>query len=592
VKHKLPILLLALAFPAGQAALSQEPPESVVSTSDLDKLPGTLDSFVRDAINEGLLSPATPVGTGPEAGQPGQVGYRQPAEPRRLTPPAAPVQAGLRLRPKQSFEQTLCGDANPLDFSDFNEFVNYDDLIAWRGASLGELPETQLAKAYIALGLNEEARAELIGIDGRDAVALRELAYLMEGRRAVNMRYFRDLTDCYGGASTWLMAAQLASNDQAGVVALEQQLNSVRRLPLQLRISFTSIAVPALDRLDQKLLAEKLITMFTDEQISLSSRLTFARAVVDLSLGDSTAEARLRQFFASTQFSDEAASALRRHGFHISPEYELQFVDRLVDGYGKLPTDIPVETSLDLLLRDLNDSADYDMTLRLAELPAAKAPDARARLADHYVELVDKDLKDPDPLHNLEAMDALLKAGSLLEDHQERGALFGSAAALAVHLGLRNLAEKLADEVEADEDLNYAQAELAFRLMDVDRLDALADQYAGNARITQLAALNAIETGRTEALRTYERRLPLTPEIIVPLIEADAARGDWIVSPGIYEAARAIDDETYGARARRVLAMKTGSTGAAMSANMKLAEVTANLDRISRSLNEPETEMR
>ena len=73
---------------AQAASAQQEPPIVSGQPDEIDRLPGELDSFVQDAINEGLLRPAKPQ----PAETPASPGADQPAKndtPQDIRPQVA-----------------------------------------------------------------------------------------------------------------------------------------------------------------------------------------------------------------------------------------------------------------------------------------------------------------------------------------------------------------------------------------------------------------------------------------------------------------------------------------------------------------------
>lgn len=451
MRRRLPIFLFALAVPFAQAALAQEPPKTVESGSDIDRLPAQLDTFVQDAIREGLLTPAAPAGTGPESG-PRQLTPPSQPSASEAAPPPAPVKVSLRPR-QDEITQSRCPAVSPFDFSEFQDFSDYEDLMSWRKVLEAEETPTSdalMAKAYLVLGLNEEARMQLHGAADPVSDATRQLARLMEGRTRPNVDWFQHMADCHASTELWLALAKLRANDVAGAALLKTHLKNYEELPLQLRAAYAASAVPALVRIDQLMLAEQILKTFEEQDFDEISQLQFVQQIVALERGDSEAGNFLRASFNRGYFRDDAAAALRRHDIHLDDEFEAEFVTRLVDEYGELPSDIPVEASLDILMRDLNEAADYRMTKQLALLPAAQSEEAQARLSSHYADLVRHDLDSPDRLQNLKGMDALLTSGGLFDGRDDKIALYQEAIRIASEAGLLSMAERLSAHLPAE----------------------------------------------------------------------------------------------------------------------------------------------
>ncbi|MEM5518854.1 hypothetical protein WNY37_17985 [Henriciella sp. AS95] len=594
--HRLSICLFALAFPLAQTAVSQQPSEGVVGTGgdEMDRLPAELDTFVQEAIDQGLLKRSAPVGTGPSDTSGPRVLTPSPAQ---AAPAETPVPEHVSLRPRQDTEvQTGCAITSAYDFSDFEHFETYADLMSWRGVIEAEetaTSKTLLAKAYLVLGMNEEARMQLVGKTDKTATALRELAWLMEGRAFPNISYFTEMTDCDEQARIWLALAKLRAGDPAGADILSTQINAYRHMPLRLRVNYTALAMPALDRMKERTLNEKLLATFTNDEIEYYSRLKFTKAMFDFSRRAPGSEQTMRDYFNHLEYRDEAGAALRRAGLDVDSDYETEFVSRLVDDYGKLPEDIPVEASLDVLLRDLNQAADYKMTLQLASVPAAQSPEARARLADHYSGLVAADLASAKTLWNIRGMDALLNSEGLLEGREDLDAKLGQAAALAAHLGLRTMSEKLSARLESDEALAVAQADLAYRLADSDQLMKLVERNAGNQHIIELAALDAVRTGNARRFAVLSGKLPDDAAFALRLVETDAASGHQIVPDRFYQRARNIEDEADARTLEQIMtARKALADASKQPTSIALADVPTSLTRVGASLQASQTEMR
>ncbi|MGB3625693.1 MAG: hypothetical protein WA989_07690 [Henriciella sp.] len=579
-----------MAIPFAQAALA-EPPQDVEAGSEVDRLPAQLDDFVQSAIDQGLLQPSLPAGTGPEK-------TSRPAAPPpapETAPTVAPETVSLRPRQGQLAQQG-CALSSPYDFADFVDLHTYQDLMSWRGVLEAEETATSqvlLAKGYLVLGLNEESRMQLMGKTDRTATALRELAWLMEGRGYPNISYFADLADCEDSARIWLALARLRAGDPSGARILSARFEDYSQLPLHMRMAYARLAVPMLDRMKEVELARQVLVTFSDDQINTHERLRFAATLVGFSVGTPEAEGWLRHYLKLAEYRDEAAAALRRGGLSVDDNIESEYITRLVDDYGKLPEDIPVEDSLDVLMSDLQTAADYAMTRQLASLPAAQSEEARARLSDHYVALVKADLRSADTLTNLKGMDALLNGGALLEGRDDLEDTFGEAAALAAHLGLKTLSEKLSEQVSSGEALAVAQAQLAFRLGDSETLSSLQARHRGNSDIVTLAALDAVRTGDKPAFAGLESKLSLTPDLALALIAADGAGGHWILPQRYFEAALDVQEPEKKAQLRRILAARPGAADASQSpASLTIADVPRGLDRIGQSLQPDATEMR
>ncbi|WP_300394444.1 hypothetical protein [Henriciella sp.] len=582
------ISLLALAFASGDLAFAEGTGKQ---ERDLGELPSSLDRFVQNAIDEGLLTPATP-------------DKEEPAnEPRKLTPSDAPSQPPAEaqpelaqpvsarriapLRPKQAVAEAVCSDRDPYDFSAYHTLRTYDDLLAWRRsaeASQADNSDAALARAFISLGLNEEARLQLDGVVGPEASALRRLAYLMEGRSAPDVGYFREQAACPGVSGLWYTIALLSTDRKKAARRLNDEINEFRRLPMQLRIEVAASMVPALDAAGERLLASKTMANFTETEIATSTRLSFNKALLDMHTGGAVAEARMRNYLSEEQFREDALSSLLRHGYDVDREYKEDVAGTVFEDIRKSGEATAVASGLDTMLNDLEGVAGYGLTLQLADLPATQTPRAHDRIATHFVSLAQEGLESPDLLDNLEAMDALLVGSSLLENRPEGDQLYARAAARAVELGLQNLAGAFASRTDNAEELARARAALAFRTLDHEALRVIAKNYPDSEGIARLAALSAVRTGDKALLVSMEPRLKRDAETLVSLIEMDAASRHWMVPERIYAAAGEFEEAPYQARVRRVAALREKSTARQMPRNYSMAEIGTALDRIGQSL--------
>lgn len=566
------ILLLALALPASGVALAQGPSEGLQAERDVQELPGKLRSFIDEAIDEGLLTPA-------EMPAPDKAAAADPA-PATIAQPAASKQA------EPARAAVSCALTDPLDFAAYGELRNYGDLIAWReskAASVEGVSDIALAKAFLSLGLNEEARLQLSGLEDETAYALRQLAHLLEGRKVPEINYFRTLADCHDSAGTWLSVALLQSRQPEGTAQLERHFAAFREMPLQLRIQVSGIAVPALEQMDATLMAEKLMASFSHEEVNRSARLAFNEAILDMNEGSEQAEKVLRRHLSDPAYRSQAAGALMKHGRPVDKEYREDFANSLIDDVGRLPEDVTLSAGLDIMLQDLNGVADYGLIWKLADLPATQAPDAREKLQARFAGLLRRDLSSVERLDNLTAINELMGGYDLLEGHDDADALTRLAVDLAIDLGFQNLANKLARRAGDDETLAYAQASLAYRLEDYEVLKQLSKVHPAHQGILLLAAKSAIHSRNQTWLDELEPKLMLEEEALVELLECDSMHGGSMVSERIYNLAQGFEDETLRARVERLSALRDGKLASPRS-NYDVSEVPARLERVGLAL--------
>ncbi|RIJ23708.1 hypothetical protein D1224_05455 [Henriciella barbarensis] len=583
---------------AQAASAQQEPPIVSGQPDEIDRLPGELDSFVQDAINEGLLRPAKPqpaeTPASPVADQPAENVSPQDIRPQ-VTETAEEQAPAEPAATAQIQVEYLCPETSPYDFAEFSDFTSYGDLAQWRGFLEGEERTTALgrlmAKAYLSLGMIAEARSEIKGDYGQGGVALRLLTDLLDRDTRPDLSFFRDVASCAHADGVWLAIGQLKSNDANGADLLAQHFADFRALPLRLRADAAFIVIPALDRLDRPILSERLMTSFTAEEFAQSRELQFVKALQRLSMGSPSAADDIRGYLRRAQYRNEAASALRRHGKAISSELEREIVDYYINELGNLPAEASVSENLDLILHDLNSAVGYDLTLRLADVPAAADPESRERLAGHFEDMLDEDLQSDAFLINLKAMDALMKGEALLADRAGTEARFARAAAIAANLGLPSMSAKLSERLTHDAALALAQAELAFRLKDDATLARLLEENPDSVAIRKVALIDAINRGDRAAFNRLVRGIPEDVDTALMLIEADAAAGHWVVPQRFYTIAARSGDEETQIRALRVSDARPAPeppTGG----EIELTDVSSRLERLRESLGPIPTEVR
>lgn len=593
MRHTLAILLGAAMV--AQTASAQEPSQPFESSSDLQRLPGELDSFVQEAISEGLLRPARPEtdDRGDDAVEPSR--EDQPASDVQPVAEASPETPAPEARREVASVEYLCPEASPYDFDEFSDFATYQDLSGWRSVldteestpALGRL----MARAYMSLGLVAEARAELSGDQGQGAMALRQLVELLDRDGQPSQAFLSVVAACDAKDGLWLGIAQLKANDAAGADLLAENFTAFRALPLRMRANAALIIIPALDRLGRPILSERLMTSFTADEIARTHELQFVKALQRLSMGATSAADDLRDYLRRAQYRTEAAAALRRHGQAISSDVERDIVEHYINELGNLPPEASVTENLAVILQDLNSAVGYDMTLRLAAVPAANGPEAQARLATHFEGMIDADLESDAFLVNLKAMDALLKAGTLLEARDGTDGRYARASAMAANFGLPSMSEKLSARLENDAVLALAQAELAFQLEDHNGLHQLTEAHPGNVAIRKVALIDAIRSGDADAFARLSRGVPADVDTALMLIEADAAAGHWIVPQRFYSLAAQSGDEAVQVRALRIAETRPASASTA-EGEIALSDVSSRLERLRQSLGTEPTEVR
>jgi hypothetical protein len=138
--------------------------------------------------------------------------------------------------------------------------------------------------------------------------------------------------------------------------------------------------------------------------------------------------------------------------------------------------------------------------------------------------------------------------------------------------------------VSMTDDVAAETAELAFRRRDYNTVFALAAKYISDPSLNLLAARSAIRAHAPERLRGYEDRLEIAPDVILALIEDDAAAGDWIVSEWVYTAARMLTGDEHKRRVALVADLRQDARkGPVTQAIVSVAQAPAIFSRVSAS---------
>lgn len=551
-------------------------PDEPAANSRRSELSDELGAFVRQAVNEGLLDP---VGTKAAEDRKAEQELPLPAEPA-IAQEAPPPEAG----------PIDCSKPYPLDFEEFGALATYKDIYAYREdspaageTSDGSNPGLTLARAYLSLDLASEAAMTVKSGRDQEAVALRHLADLLDGRNAASVEYFTELTGCYPEAGLWLGLAQISRHDGAGAQLIEANLTGFRQLPLQLRDRAAMIAIPALDSFGQRTLAQLLFAGFSEEEVANSTQLRFSKAILGLPTGDPEAEQLIGQFLIQARFQEAALSALVRYKRPVNSAVREILVDDMVNRIELAQKNSDVRDDLRFVLDEMSSASMYLPMIKLAELPSMQSPEARAELTDHLAASLKRDLASDESLRNLAAIEALIKDPGLLDNAPDKSELYETATVVAVRLGFGSLADTLANKAEGGEGVAEQRAILAYRQKHIDEVFILAARYPANQKISLIAARAAIDAQDKAKLTVYESRLTLVPETVLSLIEQDAAAAHWIVSEKVFQSAAQLTDEDQKRRVERVLRLKEAKPPVA-AGRVNMSSIPVKLDRTRQSL--------
>jgi len=545
------ILLLSVCL--APQMLAVEPGSAVGDKSERNaELSTDLQQFVRGAINEGLLTPVKPEDSTPAKINPSD--EMAAATPRELVPENPQLMIA---------RESACAGLYALDFSDLQRIGSYQELYAVRDSidaatEQDDAPavSTALAKTHIALGLYSEALMVLKRVHGPESTPFRKLAELLDSRQRPDLEYFREMASCRPEAGHWHALAQIMSGDTDGSQNLQNALSEFRKLPLQMRIDYAALAIPELERSDDKTLARKLMADFNEVDISYSPQLRFVDALVKLDSGDSSAERTVVGFLSHPQFQEQALAAMLRRERPLDPAYQQILLSDLMQKFGQEDGDRQLAASLQFALEDLSAHSKYQPIMDLARMPALQNPAAQAEVKRQLVASLQRDLRSDDPLRNLAAISALASESELLAGHASKDQLIKTAMEQAVHFGLGSIAGALAGQSKTKGNATVQVAALAFRRHDYKSVYALANENPRDEAITLLAAKSAIAEQDKPLLATFESRLSLKPDTILALIEQDAVSGHWVVSDQIYAAANQLTGAEHSQRVARVKVLK------------------------------------
>lgn len=534
-------------------------------------LASELDQFVREALDEGLLTPT---------------GSAEAEEETAVEAETAPVTASP-AEPARTAVEVDCTAPYPLDFADFREFDRYQQIYNYQegasgegGKPVGEAGFT-LSRAYLSLGLYSEGAMVVNATPGPRAAAYREVASLMQNRSSADVDYFRTLTECDEEAGVWLAVALLANDQDEGVARFSDNLNGFRKLPFRIRADIAALVIPQLDKRGERILPIKILADFTQEQVESTPQLQFVKAIVDLDNSGPGAEKTVRTFLNDPQFQEEALATLMRHEKPLSGVYEEILLGELMKKFGQTGDDRALAASLQFALQELSGSSHYQPIMDLAGMPALQNEAAQTEIRNQFIAGLERDLASDNRLRNLAAINALVSDPGILNETPEQTRLYHSGASLAVRFGLASLTRELMRKDGADDEVVTQLAALEFDREDYDAVATWAQTFPDNTGLSLLAARGAIRQGNASPLAEFEGRVSSDPESVLALIEQDAASGRWIVSDAIYRAAGKLTDPVQKQRADRVFAMRRAA--GELAAGPKKLAMTRVADVLKRS---------
>ncbi len=522
-----------------QGQARADPP--VAPETDVQGITEKLDMFVSRAIVEGLLMPvSTEIESSDSEVSARSSGLEQPGSHSALD----------------------CELPYSLDFQELAQLTQYQEIYALReqlnepSGRVDARANWNLAKAYLALGLNSEALMLLRDASEPEPVAYQKLAGLMENNQQPDVAYFRELASCHQPAGIWLALALLADGQDGGARLLEEHMTEFRQLPLQLRINIAAISAPALEHQKERILGQKLLADFSESELRDSSQLRFSAALLDLESNSLEAEQDVQLFLNQPQFQEAALSLMLRNHRSVGSAYKDVLVDDLVRKIERAGSEREIAASLSYALRELSTDSHYIRIMQLADLPILNRLSAQEEIAHYLIVGLRRDLGSEDPMRNLLAINALVNEAGLLDSHPDRNNLYAQAIKLAFDFGFKLVGEELAHKTDTEEAALLQRVRLAFRRGDHSSVYRVAQDHPDNQPINLLAALSAIKQQDTQKLNVFEARLDPQPGAILALLEQDAASEQWMVSERVYLAAEGLTGDEQSLRVKRVMNLK------------------------------------
>jgi hypothetical protein len=523
------VLLWAMVCSAALLPVRAEVP--VDAEQPRDALPKKLDGILEQAIAAGLLN------------RPGTVDNH--AEPISTAPIPAPP--------------AVCTEHPALDFSSLAGIAAYSDLTTPPGKTSPK--PIDRARLYIALDMQSEALTALGGQALPDALMLRALAELLEGRRTVDVAVFEARAACAEDGALWRAAAYTLAGDARGRAALNSDLTAYRALPLRLRSRVAGRLVPVLVNAGDTALATKLLSAFTADEIAEAGGLVVAGDVLAFALGDNAAEARLRTHALSGRFQAVAFSALQNRNVSFDPRVHGMIVEQVVMQMGAADGGDGREAELVQLLAPPAEAADYPMLLRLAAQFESRSAGARRAVDSVLAARLADDLAADAPARNLAALNVLAGHAVLETDPPRRLALQTTAIAVAERLRLDHIAEALSQQAALAPEAAAHSADIARRQRAHQTAIDLYAAHPAHPALARSAALSAIAANNPAAMDAAAPHLPLDRESVLALIEADAAAANWLLPEAVYDAARKLSGDADKRRMRRVFALRAEARG-------------------------------
>ena len=530
----------------------EETPRQIINPVDpKEELAETLEEFIGRAVDEGLLDRAE--------------------DPSKQIPGLE--EGGLPVN---------CTPIFGLDFDPLHELTKFEDLYTIK-ESVGTLPRTEEMKIRIALGLYSEARA-LRGPIEPESSYLINLAVLLENYESPDVAFFEDFSDCGVIGRFWHAVAQLSVHDRSGVGVIRESVIYFRSLPIQMRVDLATIIIPALDGFGERLLANKLMTTFSEDEAKDSSSLQFSLALLD---GDPDTD--IGDFIVRPEFRSKALRAIVQRDTELSEAQRDLLLEEFTRIIKSESDERRITIGLKFALREYSKRSDVAQMIELAKIPNLQSPAAMNTILQHVAKVIEQGLESEDQLVVLSAIQSLIDHAETLDFHPATAGLYPVAAQYAEKSGYRSLAARLSDRGLRRTESLLQMANLAYREGSANKLNALAREYPDIAEISLLAAKAALNADNAASLREFEVKLIDHPKLALELAQQDAIQGKWSVSEAIYIAAAIAQDEDLSGRAQNLLTLRRSATSNPQRPDLNLRQADEILSRSSQNLR-PEKE--
>ncbi|MEO1028024.1 MAG: hypothetical protein AAFX02_03090 [Pseudomonadota bacterium] len=500
------------------------------------QLTETIDLLIDQAIDEGLLKSTD--GSGPAQNE---------------TTGSAKTAVAVKAK------DPSCKATSSIDFSNYQDLRTYADIQLFREEARQAKEERvepatkAFVGALIALGLHDEALAELDRLAVIDAEIFTSISNLMRGYDGAPIPLIRGLEGCYN-KPLWQAIAELVADQESGVEHFTDLLHEYRGLPFQMRSRVTSLIVPALVDFDRSDIAQQALVSFTREEIEISESLTFSKAMIDFGRGDLDAVTTLKSYLDDRTYRSDALLVLSNKTDDDKHAIDSVPVSKLVSIIETTDAEKDVTIALEAALRQLKKKSDYRGIAELAKQPAIVESGRQEEVAAFLGDALMKALASDDISRQLDAFDALLNAAEPLKYYQGHAALYDKAINTANAAGFRSLAQKLAKTAGVKTALK--EAELAFSQQSSADVYRIAEVHPSHQGINLIAARQAVIDRKPKALKRFEARMGRSPEAILDLVEQDAVSGAWIVSAAIWKLAGMSKTPETAARIESLMALR------------------------------------